>query len=184
MKNKMLWKTYMGNGEYSSMTYDEYLKTPRWLDRRKYWQNLWLFRCAVCNGKVSLQIHHRTYVRLGIEWAADVIALCPCCHYVFHENSHVFRGDSGVPYQPFLDRYFSNRYSYWWNIWDFRCAICSSDTELRLHHRNVQNVGYERIVDCIPICRDCVELFVESGRISKTWSQMRPMENLISLEVV
>jgi hypothetical protein len=41
-------------------------------------------RCAVCNAAEHLDVHHRTYDRLGYESGADLIALCRGCHSRHH----------------------------------------------------------------------------------------------------
>jgi 5-methylcytosine-specific restriction endonuclease McrA len=41
-------------------------------------------RCAVCNAPGQLDVHHRTYDRLGYESGADLIALCRGCHSRHH----------------------------------------------------------------------------------------------------
>jgi 5-methylcytosine-specific restriction endonuclease McrA len=41
------------------------------------------FRCRTCNASaddVQLEVHHRTYERLGCEKVEDLTALCPECH--------------------------------------------------------------------------------------------------------
>jgi 5-methylcytosine-specific restriction endonuclease McrA len=41
--------------------------------------------CAHCDATgMQLDIHHRTYERLGRESAWDLIALCPACHAAAH----------------------------------------------------------------------------------------------------
>lgn len=43
------------------------------------------FKCRLCeNGPptVVIEVHHRTYVRLGREEAADLCTLCRDCHHV------------------------------------------------------------------------------------------------------
>lgn len=44
-------------------------------------------RCSICNAKGPLQVHHRTYERLGEERDNDVIALCRKCHARVHGKS-------------------------------------------------------------------------------------------------
>lgn len=79
-----------GDGKSSilrKMPYAEYLKTPHWQALRDQTLARYGHRCAICNtDKNPLQIHHRTYVRKGMELPEDVIALCNQCHKLFHEN--------------------------------------------------------------------------------------------------
>ena len=48
-------------------------------------------RCQVCNGEDRLDVHHRTYVRIGCEWPADVTVLCHDCHELFHRHRKLKR---------------------------------------------------------------------------------------------
>jgi 5-methylcytosine-specific restriction endonuclease McrA len=40
--------------------------------------------CEHCNERNPLEVHHRTYERLGNEMPWDLIALCRTCHDVAH----------------------------------------------------------------------------------------------------
>lgn len=42
------------------------------------------FRCGRCAGKRSLEVHHRTYDRLGWELDEDLEVLCGTCHADHH----------------------------------------------------------------------------------------------------
>lgn len=41
-------------------------------------------RCQVCNGSKKVQVHHRTYDRIGCELPSDLTVLCDKCHGLFH----------------------------------------------------------------------------------------------------
>ena len=66
------------------MNYYEYLQSEEWQAMRaaamRYYDN----RCALCNGRDSLHVHHRTYERLGQERVNDLIVLCDSCHSRHH----------------------------------------------------------------------------------------------------
>lgn len=70
--------------------YAAYLASPEWKARRRYYYAKALHRCELCGhssdamGK-GLNVHHRTYERLGREFDADVIVLCRSCHEKFHD---------------------------------------------------------------------------------------------------
>ncbi len=68
----------------SSMSYPEYLKTEWWQHQRQKALEACGRRCQVCNGDGQLDVHHRTYERLGAEAAGDLTVLCRACHYLFH----------------------------------------------------------------------------------------------------
>lgn len=72
--------------------YSEYLRTDHWQSQRKAALKRAEFRCQVCNsGDKQLDVHHRTYERLGVEIPADLIVLCNDCHTLFHKNSKLKR---------------------------------------------------------------------------------------------
>jgi 5-methylcytosine-specific restriction endonuclease McrA len=66
------------------MKYSEYLKTEKWQFTRGLILNFWNHRCAICNSKENVQVHHRTYDRLGEELTTDCIVLCDRCHQLHH----------------------------------------------------------------------------------------------------
>lgn len=75
--------------ELKSMAYEEYLKTPEWQERRKKALANAKHRCQVCNSKDNLNVHHRTYERLGEELPSDLTVLCYECHGLFHSNRNL-----------------------------------------------------------------------------------------------
>ncbi len=78
--------------ELRAMPYREYLQTPHWKRRREEKLLSVGRRCQVCNrGSVSLDVHHRTYERLGEELDEDLTVLCRDCHSTFHEYRRLGR---------------------------------------------------------------------------------------------
>jgi 5-methylcytosine-specific restriction endonuclease McrA len=76
------------------MPYKEYLKTPEWQATRKAAIKRAGYRCQLCNRtNVPLDVHHRTYERLGEELKDDVIALCNDDHAKFHGIMEVQDGN-------------------------------------------------------------------------------------------
>ena len=54
--------------------------------------------CEFCKcGNRQLNVHHRTYKRLGMEWLMDVNLLCNDCHLLIHtlprsgRNNYLFK---------------------------------------------------------------------------------------------
>ena len=66
--------------------YHAYLETDAWQERREAALNRACHRCQVCNSGRSLDVHHRTYARLGQELEADLTVLCRGCHDLFHKH--------------------------------------------------------------------------------------------------
>lgn len=69
---------------YMSAEYVAYLRSEHWLNMRKAALLRAEYRCQVCNGTKNLEVHHRTYERLGEERPADLTVLCHRCHRVHH----------------------------------------------------------------------------------------------------
>lgn len=73
------------NIEYlQSLPYSKYLLSEHWLSIRKRTLKKSGYRCQLCNKQDSLDVHHRTYERLGHENYNDTIALCRECHGKHH----------------------------------------------------------------------------------------------------
>jgi hypothetical protein len=68
------------------MPYRQYLATDWWQLVRAGALNAAGGACQVCNATETLDVHHRTYERRGMERAEDLIVLCRDCHTIFHEN--------------------------------------------------------------------------------------------------
>lgn len=68
-------------------TYAEYLDSEHWRNtRQRFWRSkLHNGVCYVCGGKDSLQVHHKSYKRLGAEPLIHLCLLCDGCHKATHE---------------------------------------------------------------------------------------------------
>jgi hypothetical protein len=73
--------------ELRAMPYREYLRTPEWRRTRAAALLRAGGRCSldVTHGE-ELDVHHRTYERLGTELAADLVVLCRPCHELHHRT--------------------------------------------------------------------------------------------------
>ena len=65
----------------------EYLQSDHWRKVREAALNRAGHRCQVCNGTHILDVHHRTYERLGREEPGDLTVLCRRCHGLFHAGA-------------------------------------------------------------------------------------------------
>jgi 5-methylcytosine-specific restriction endonuclease McrA len=69
--------------------YATYLVSPQWRARARAAFQRAGHRCQVCNADRwfgPLNVHHRTYERLGDEAPGDLIVLCRHCHDLFHTH--------------------------------------------------------------------------------------------------
>jgi len=73
--------------ELRRMAYREYLRTPEWRKTRAAAIERAGHSCSldVTHGD-DLEVHHRTYERLGQELVADLVALCHACHALHHKE--------------------------------------------------------------------------------------------------
>jgi hypothetical protein len=74
--------------ELRAMPYRKYLRTPEWRRTRA----AALLRAGQCcsldvTHTTDLDVHHRTYERLGCELATDLVVLCRPCHAIHHEHN-------------------------------------------------------------------------------------------------
>ncbi len=78
--------------ELRALPYGEYLQTPHWKRKREDKLRAVGRRCQVCNhGPDTLEVHHRTYERLGQELDEDLTVLCRACHGTFHDHRGLSR---------------------------------------------------------------------------------------------
>jgi 5-methylcytosine-specific restriction endonuclease McrA len=77
----------------------EYLRcmaSPQWEARRSAYFAKHRKRCAACGSKDDVQLHHRTYERMGRELDADLCPLCQRCHASVHDHHRLVRGSLAV----------------------------------------------------------------------------------------
>jgi 5-methylcytosine-specific restriction endonuclease McrA len=64
------------------LNYQEYLNSPEW----KALRTKVLERdecCVLCASTEELEVHHRTYVRVGYEKMSDLTTVCMPCHRLY-----------------------------------------------------------------------------------------------------
>lgn len=66
------------------LPYRTYLRTAHWQRVRALALERAGHQCELCSSTQSLEVHHRSYARLGFERPDDVIALCAECHREHH----------------------------------------------------------------------------------------------------
>ena len=68
-----------------TLKYAKYIQSHAWRRRRlRYLRTLKRRKCEACDTPAPLQVHHRTYERMGRELDADLNALCERCHELVH----------------------------------------------------------------------------------------------------
>lgn len=64
--------------------YQEYLRSYKWRKLRQLALEHTHHRCSSCGSTYKLEVHHRTYDRLGNEKLSDLQVLCMICHQRAH----------------------------------------------------------------------------------------------------
>lgn len=70
----------------SGGSYCQYLRTEHWrIFKEEFGASKSSKKvCYCCSNKYDLRIHHKTYIRVGMEKFSDVIELCDDCHSTVH----------------------------------------------------------------------------------------------------
>lgn len=72
------------------INYHDYIKSEYWKSKANRMRKLADYRCQVCYSYDDvLEVHHRTYERLGRELDSDLIVLCHSCHTLFEAKSKI-----------------------------------------------------------------------------------------------
>jgi restriction endonuclease Mrr len=73
--------------QLEAMSYAEYLRSPEWRRTRAAALERAGYCCSLdVTHTDDLEVHHRTYERLGRELAIDLVVLCRPCHRVHHDE--------------------------------------------------------------------------------------------------
>jgi 5-methylcytosine-specific restriction endonuclease McrA len=64
--------------------YRRYLRSAHWQKTRLDAVRRAGYRCERCGAGGRLEVHHRTYARIGHERPGDLAALCRSCHRAAH----------------------------------------------------------------------------------------------------
>lgn len=68
------------------MDYKAYLQGEHWKLMRRLRREVDNEQCAVCGSSDKLNVHHKTYERIGAERLGDLITLCHQCHGKYHDK--------------------------------------------------------------------------------------------------
>lgn len=74
------------------MNYKDYIQTSQWKAKANAAKRLSGWSCALCDTTKSLEVHHKTYARLGHERMSDLVVLCWRCHRRHHHTLVSMRG--------------------------------------------------------------------------------------------
>ena len=66
--------------------YRNYLQSNHWKEiKERYRNSKFKKNCYICHSPNNLDLHHKTYERLGNEFLRDLIYLCRRCHELTHD---------------------------------------------------------------------------------------------------
>jgi 5-methylcytosine-specific restriction endonuclease McrA len=71
--------------------YDQYLGSQQWDLIRRQVRTKYKDTCQECFKAGKVEIHHKTYERIGAEEIDDLVALCRSCHKALHAGEIVLR---------------------------------------------------------------------------------------------
>lgn len=81
---------YLTKKKTGYKTYEAYLQSDYW---QSFSAAVRADKCYCCGSRKSLQVHHKTYERLGEELLIDLVTVCGRCH----ERIHITIKDEGIP---------------------------------------------------------------------------------------
>lgn len=67
-------------------TYKEYLHTKHWKLLKSKIYKKYKYNCAYCKTNHDIDLHHKTYERVGNENIGDLVYLCRLCHKAVHDG--------------------------------------------------------------------------------------------------
>lgn len=65
--------------------YEKYISSPAWKKKREQAFKKYGRRCAGCDSRELLHVHHKTYERFTREPLSDLVIVCETCHGVIHD---------------------------------------------------------------------------------------------------
>ena len=104
------------------MTWDEkyqaVLSSERWKNLKDLFIRAQNGKCGRCNKSGKLELHHKTYERLGDEKYSDLELLCASCHKIADRERAVegYRSSQSALYYARLDGWARKRYG---DDWDY-----------------------------------------------------------------
>lgn len=73
--------------------YQEYIRSSEWNKKRLRALRAAGYRCGLCSTDTDLQVHHRTYEKLGNEPLRHLLVLCGNCHASVHGKQKLADSD-------------------------------------------------------------------------------------------
>ena len=92
----MTWSYLYRYLKINKMTYVQYLQSEHWkqLKDKFYHSKMGKHKCYACGKAEKLNLHHKTYRRIGHERLNDLVLLCENCHKKAHKYADAFKNSS------------------------------------------------------------------------------------------
>jgi phage terminase large subunit GpA-like protein len=74
------------------MSYRQYMQSEQWARVKAAYYARHRQQCRACGSKQHIDLHHRSYDRMGYETDRDLVPLCESCHAVVHQLHRAMRG--------------------------------------------------------------------------------------------
>lgn len=89
----MTWNYLHRYLKTNKITYDQYLQSEHWkqLKDKFYLSKLCKYECYACGSTKELNLHHKTYKRIGHEKLNDLVLLCEDCHKKAHKYANKYK---------------------------------------------------------------------------------------------
>lgn len=138
----------------NKIKYKDYLKSSHWLIIKN---KIFLLRgkkCEECDCCYDLNVHHKTYKRVGSELDEDLQLLCRECHKKKHTDDLKAKRSNLSRKVIFCvkceNRLIPKMYGMNKNHMRLYCTTCKER-----HHRIVKKMRKEKIINAIPIFSPC-----------------------------
>jgi 5-methylcytosine-specific restriction endonuclease McrA len=79
-----MWKGLSGWKSLDFDSYEEYLLSSYWQEKKNWILECFEWKCKKCGRKENLNVHHKNYDSVGNENLHDVTVLCNKCHKEEH----------------------------------------------------------------------------------------------------
>ena len=186
------------------MTYEEYINSDEWRNRRKRILLRDGFKCQMCGKAIQLEVHHIRYPDVyGQESDDDLITLCDSCHRTIHARDKEIKEKMQGPWWQRMSRWV-NREKYRDFIYggtenmcdlskiknsmsDYGLTTRSGELQhpLGYAHRQLvcrmRDLGYSAydIEQRTPLLRQTIERYLKSGRRKETtWEYIIPVDEI------
>ena len=89
----------------NGLHYETYINSTAWERRRGLFFTKHPKVCVTCGSEEKIQLHHKTYDRMGRERDSDLMALCEFCHSTLHRWHREVGGSLYEASEDFVDQF-------------------------------------------------------------------------------